>query len=67
MHWCCLTQSRGVHIREQWCEIQKMGKLPLPNNVPYDVQECPQSESNSKLNISYFWFVLSQKVCYIDI
>ena len=33
-----LRQSGGEHIREQWCDIQKMGKAPLPNNVPYNVQ-----------------------------
>ena len=37
-HWHCLRQSGGEHVREQWCEIQKTGKAPLPNNVPYNVQ-----------------------------
>ena len=38
MHRCCLRQSGGEHVREQWCEIQKTGKAPLPNNVLYNVQ-----------------------------
>ena len=33
-----LRQSGGEHEGERWCEIQKTGKAPLPNNVPYDVQ-----------------------------
>ena len=37
-HWHRLRQSGGEHIREQWCKIQKTGKAPLPNNVPYNVQ-----------------------------
>ena len=38
MHQCRLRQSGGEHIRERWCQIQKTGKVPLPNNVPYNVQ-----------------------------
>ena len=33
-----LRQSVGEHAGERWCEIQKTGKTPLPNNVPYNVQ-----------------------------
>ena len=33
-----LRQSGGEHVGEWWCEIQKMGKAPLPNIVPYYVQ-----------------------------
>ena len=33
-----LSQSEREHIAERWCEIQKTGKAPLPNNVPYNVQ-----------------------------
>ena len=32
-----LTHS-GEHVGEQWCEIQKTGKAPQLNNVPYNVQ-----------------------------
>ena len=38
MHQCHLRQSEGEHVGEQWCEIEKMGKVPLWNNVPYNVQ-----------------------------
>ena len=37
MHQRCQRQSGGEHVIEWWCEIQKMGKVPLPN-VPYNVQ-----------------------------
>ena len=33
-----LRQSGGEHVEERWCEIQKTGKAPLRNNVPYNVQ-----------------------------
>ena len=38
-HLCCLRQSGGEHVGEQWCEIQKTGKALLPNNVPYNVHK----------------------------
>ena len=61
MHRHRLRQSGAEYVREWCCEIQKTGKVHLLNNVPYNVQECPQSESNSKLNIllRLHWFVFS--------
>ena len=37
-HQRCLRQSGGEHVGEQCFEIQKTGKVPLLNNIPYNVQ-----------------------------
>ena len=45
MHRRRLRQSGREHVGERWCEIQKTGKVPLPNNVPYNVHEVKVTQN----------------------